>query len=121
VGISVSPDTAVSSTSRTDILFNRYRVPSSIDPFARRDLEFLWSSTYVTRNQKPLNPNDGNDNDLDRLGKAMCFDQSNPFGFIRTDVKLITDYLNFAGTLYNNTNPAESSPFLVEMSAAPSC
>lgn len=94
-------------------IFFRYRVPDQISSRAKRDLEFLWSPRYQQLGV-PLNPNNGSENDLDRLGKAIAdIPPKNPFGFPLTDIQLVFDYLNFANATYNPSPDPVSGPGFV--------
>lgn len=121
VGISTAPDEVQAPDTPPTVTarpFRYYRLRQNDWPLAYRDLEFWISDTYRQKgkNLAPfLRTNDNNE--VGRLGRVLCEDQDNPFGFDeRTDISLVYDYLNkrnifVAGTTRRdtvyNTDPEE--------------
>ncbi len=101
-GVSLPGDASVSSTETiTALHFNAYKVLPNLSIRANRDLEFLWSDNYRTLFSRPLDGYYGGSTqtDLDRFGLTICEQNSNPFGFARTDIRLAYDYLNHPSSL----------------------
>src|SRR5262249_31444450 len=105
----------------TRIPFHFYR--SSVSPLAYRDIEFLWSDTYLNAFNRPLVPAGGGTNDLDRLATSICVEYENPFGFPMSDIQLLHDYLVFPDpdrTIYTyDTNPANPGFQIVAVTGQP--
>lgn len=104
VGISVPapvPDSSQSTTSVTSVAFHVYKVPAVRNsPFARRDLELLWSDTYANTYGHPLDF--GTDaTALDQFGRALCEVRSNLLHFTNaSDIALTYDFVNRRFDIY---------------------
>ena len=70
-------------------------------PHGKRDLEFMWDSTYVAArgDTTPL-PHEIQAT-LDHLSKVLCEDQSNPFNAPMSDLELVFDYFYPFGRIYD--------------------
>src|SRR5262245_42273933 len=101
-----------------DKAFHAYRVPDLDSRRARRDLEFLWSDTYLQQG-RPLDVAYGglSETELTRFGKTIC-DQfgQNAFGFNFLNIQIVYDYLNLRRPAFNrpdlyNLNPNSITGF----------
>jgi len=124
-GVGVTSEEAVpeeSQTTAAPVIFHPYRSPATLFPHANRDLEFLWSDTYRSAFNKPLDAGAFGLNDLDLFSKTIAEEYANPFGFPMTDVQIVYDYLNFPDATrsptYNaSTTAADSIGFMVGIGA----
>ena len=93
--------------------FHPYKVDAFRSPLAHRDLEFLWSDSYLTLFDRPLDAvrPGTTDKELDLLGLSIC---STPgtgvFGFPVPFIRLIYDYLR--APVYNRPPEVDNyNPF----------
>ncbi len=121
MGISAAPcgtvldSTGASVTTSIDTIpFHYYKVPFSRGPHANRDVEFLWSDTYLSRFNLRLDVDTGPEQltDLDRLGQAACETVGNPLGLLWTNIQVMYNLLAMQTTLKDSlgqpfTRPAE--------------
>jgi len=113
---SVATDTTLStsgSTAITDVPFHLYKARPDRAPRGRRDFDFLWSDTYKSRFQTPLDLLSGVEqiNDLQRLAETAAEIFSNPFGLPWTDIQLVYNFLASAeGYRAAEYNPANDAP-----------
>lgn len=120
-GIGVSAEELTpqeTETTAATITFHPYRSPATLFPHANRDLEFLWSDTYVSAFNKRLDAGGFGLNDLDLFSKTIAEEYANPFGFPMSDVQIVYDYLNFphasrSATYNASTTAADTIGFMV--------
>lgn len=119
VGVSAEEVTPQETeTTSATVLFHPYRSPATVFPHANRDLEFLWSDTYISAFNKPLTAGALGLNDLDLFSKTIAEEYGNPFGYPMTDIQIVYDYLSFPhasrSSTYNySTTAADSIGFMV--------
>lgn len=108
------PDSTGSSvtTSITNIPFHYYKVPVTRGAHANRDIEFLWSDTYLSRFGLRLDVETGTEQltDLDRLGQAACESENNPLGLPWTDMRVMYNYLAMQVTLKDSVGQPFQRP-----------
>jgi hypothetical protein len=91
--------------------FHIYRAqPPTQFPHANRDLEFLWSDTYVSAFNKSLESGAPGQNDLDLFSKTIAEEYGNPLGFPMTDIQIVHDYLCFPEATRSSTYNPSTSP-----------
>jgi hypothetical protein len=100
IGISTPPDTVASPQADTTRIFYPYHVPYGRSAKANRDIQFLWSKTYSDNGTPLVPPDPSQENDLDRLGKTICNEWVNAFGFHQSDIELVCRMLDFGAHGY---------------------
>ena len=107
LGDSVVTDSSATTAAVTTVPFRLYKVPVERGARSNRDIDFLWSDTYKSRFDMPLDMLTGPQliNDMDRLGQAACEIQSNPLGLPMTDIQIMHNLLamrtGYRDSLYN--------------------